>query len=330
MKYLLIMVFGFCLFAEQTHTTKNYGQVFATGLKRDEAKFRSFMQSTKRASFTEMRADIPDSASVCEHVHIANQGALGSCWDFSLTNTLETTYRAAGVEKGRLNFNYLLSWSPYCDGGDFDAAAWFINQGLNGVYLESDYPYQARCVGKKTFPIKANALSYTMLGTNGRVTFKDIAYAIGVLHKPVSVDVAATSAWMNYSDGIYNGNGTGINHMVGICSYSLEGTQLQANGEPPSGKGYVTVYNSWGNWGKAVNGQYGFMDSRLHANQLGQDALIFDIDVPVPVPPSPVPPSPSPVPPTPPTPSNWPWEKIGVIVAIVLGVLSLVIAIVKK
>ncbi len=259
-------------------------QGYSRGLLRDPKKFAEFKKSARHISATKYEGEIPDKASVSQFVSISNQKSCGACWDFSLTGTLHTSLKAHGkpVPDAEPGWNYLLGCSPYgCGGGDFDAAAWLTTKGQKGYWKNSDFPYTARNVKCKSFPVIGTSPKYAMLGTKtSNPSFKDIAYAIGVLKLAVSVDVAATGRWSNYEEGIYSNSASGrINHMVMITGYDCEGKcEFDAKGELPKGKGFVEVANSWGKkWGTEVAGQGGFMLSRLHANRLGEDALIFDI-----------------------------------------------------
>jgi C1A family cysteine protease len=277
------------------------------GLKRDPLVMKAFKAKSRHKQALR-GVVIPQKVDLCQFVKIRDQGSCGSCWDFSLTNTLESQYRAQGVETGTLGVNYLggcSQYTPMCSGGDFPAAEYFVNYGQSGVWLESQFPYTANNVRCKAFPIAAHAVAYHMLGDGTNpASFADIASELAQ-GKLISVDVGVDSSWENYSGGIYSGRGTGINHMVGICGFDTEGAQFDASGNLPSGKGYVTVYNSWGkSWGISVDGQGGFMYSRLGAASLGDSALVFDIPV---APPSPTPtPTPTPTPsPVPPPQPSW-------------------------
>jgi hypothetical protein len=141
-----------------------------------------------------------------------------------------------------------------------------------------------------------------MLGESGQPpTFKDLAFAVGVDHHMLSIDVAAGSGdWESYSSGIYDGcvgGASDVDHMIDLVGYSCE-TSLDANGNcafdnagrPINQDGYLLVENNWGEeWGVAAsNGHMGYMKTRMygadgsHCNAVATDALEFTID-PVPV-----------------------------------------------
>lgn len=297
------------------YETKKYHHKHSKGLKRKPHK----LQGAKKTSFLEKADVIPKTYSLRGQAGpVENQGSCGSCWDFSLTSVLRGTFITAGQDPGRLSFNYLLNCASDqygCGGGDFDAADWFIDKGIKGDYAYDAYTArQGRC---NPGSVVAKPTSYSMLGGNNGPSFKDIAYTIAVLKKPISVDVAAGSGdWENYSGGVYDGCSGGpnsIDHMVAIESYDCETSVdangncvFDANGNLPHGVGTVLIRNSWGTeWGDA-----GYIDTKFtdqsgrKCNAIATDALIFDVAVTPPTPPTPpVPPPTPPTPPVPPAPS---------------------------
>jgi C1A family cysteine protease len=178
-----------------------------------------------------------------------------------------------------------------CDGGDFTAADYFIHpKGAPAYGSDGDYDaYQSTC---KPQPAVASAVAYHMLGdAKTGPSFKDIAYVLGVLHRPVSVDLAVDDNWQNYSWGTYNNcsdnNPSDINHMVVIEGYDCEKSVdskgncvFDQNGNLPANTGSWVIRNSWGtSWGDS-----GYIKMKATSSDgkrcdaVATDALYFDIN----------------------------------------------------
>lgn len=282
-----------------TYITKKYSQTHAMGLIRSQAS-REFLKSARRQSFEDLTS-VPGKYSLRGKAGpVEDQGSCGSCWDFALTTTLRGSWMTgAGQDPGRLSFNYLLNCAKEmdgCNGGDFPAADLLV-QPLGAPAYGSDGAYsasQGKCVDK---PAIAASVSYKLLGSDlgahpeiPAPSFRDIAYVVGVLHQPVSIDVAVDWRWQSYSRGIYNGcstaNESDLNHMVVIEGYDCEtavdasGTcQFDQDGNLPPGVGLWIIRNSWGtSWGdrgyittKATN------KKGQRCNAVATDALYFDL-----------------------------------------------------
>ncbi len=282
-----------------TYATRNYNRQFPTGLVRTEAS-RQFLKTAPRVSFKDV-TPVPAAYSLRGKAGpVEDQGNCGSCWDFALTTTLRGSWMGnAGADPGPLSFNYLLNCATDmagCDGGDFPAAELLIHpkgapaEGSDGHYTES----QGKC---KAAPAVASAVSYKLLGSDlGQhpeippPSYRDIAYVVGVLHQPVSVDVAVDNRWQSYSHGVYNTCGKtdvdDLNHMVVIEGYDCETSVdaagncvFDANGNLPAGVGTWTIRNSWGIWW----GNRGYITTKATdkngklCNMVGYDALYFDL-----------------------------------------------------
>lgn len=284
---------------EATYGTVSYPVRHATGYV-PSASGKSFLKTAPRVSFRLNTTPVPGKASLRGQAGpVEDQGQCGSCWDFSLTEVLRGTLKTHGKDPGQLSFNYLLNCATAmqgCDGGDFGAAALFISP-LGAPAYGSDGDYVAQNGKCKKEPVVASALSYKLLGDDfgafpGAATpsFHDIAYVVGVLHQPVSVDVAVTDSWEAYSYGNFNGcdekDPKNINHMVVIegydCGESVDSNghcAFDAQGNLPAGSGQWLVKNSWGSgWGDSGYIHTAATDSKGNkCNLIGYDALFYEV-----------------------------------------------------
>lgn len=283
--------------AGDTFAMKSYDFSRPTGLVRSQES-RMFLTNAPRESFSTSKAPVPGNYTLRGKAGpVEDQGSCGSCWDFALTSTLRGTWMMEGADPGRLSYNYLLNCAPTmggCDGGDFSAADYMLSPkgaplyGADGNYTAS----QGKCQQK---PVASSAISYKLLGTNLDTipnaplpTFKDIAYVVGVLHRPVSIDVAVDFTWQSYSHGVFNrcNAKTELNHMVVVEGYSCEGSVdsdgncvFDENGNLPNGVGTWTIRNSWGtSWGD--NGYITMKATDKNGkrcNSVASDALYYDV-----------------------------------------------------
>lgn len=287
--------------------TKDYGKKFALGLMRDPEKHAKLKaEAPKFELFTDTvlpgKLDLSSKVSPPE-----DQGQCGSCWDFGITKALRSAWMLAGKDPGRLAFNYLLNncgpgpsqWG--CNGGDFDAGQSML--GGRGPWLESEDPYRESEGSCRTgLSVAATALKWTVVGPGNRPpTFQELAAALAS-NRMLCIDVAVQGSWGSYSGGIYNGDGSGINHIINMVGYNMQtsvdkdGNALfNAQGQPVNGDGFLIVMNNW----NTTWGENGYMRTRWGKNQIAETAMFFEVDAPPPAPP--VPPTP-PVPPVPPTP----------------------------
>jgi C1A family cysteine protease len=278
-----------------TFSTKNYQVKHATGLKLTQRN-KDFLSAKIRTSFADQV--VPAQGSLRGKVGpVEDQGQCGSCWDFSLTEVLRGTMIAAGKDPGRLSFNYLLNCATTmqgCNGGDFSAADFFINpKGAPKYGYDGDYTgVDGTCQAPEAKSVIAKAKAYHLLGSEaqGVVSFRDIAYVVGVLHLPVSVDLDASDGdFMNYSGGVYNqcaGNAQAIDHMVVVEGYDCEKSvdaagncAFDKDGNLPAGVGTWLIKNSWGDsWGDAGYITIKATDATgAKCQALATDALYFDL-----------------------------------------------------
>ena len=284
-----------------SYTVKNYGIHHAKGLKQT-ARGDRFMKTAPKRSFLSATETVPSTYTLRGQAGpVEDQGQCGSCWDFSLTSVLRGTWIMSGKDPGRLSFNYLLNCATEmqgCDGGYFDAANHFVSPagapayGSDGDYTAGDTGEAGTCEQETAV---ASAASYQLLGTNfGRnpsgvtPSFQDVAYVVGVLHQPVSIDIDASSGdWESYSSGVYNGCAfSSLDHMVSLEGYDCETSVdangncvFDANGNLPPGVGTYLIRNSWGtSWGDSGYITMKATDSTGAACQgVATDALYYDL-----------------------------------------------------
>jgi len=284
---------------EPTYSVKSYSVPHARGLVRTKESTQ-WIRNAPHVAFPEAATSVPKTYSLRGKAGpVEDQGQCGSCWDFSLTTVLRGSWIVAGKDPGRLSFNYLLNCATTmqgCNGGDFPAADMFISPkgapayGTDGEYTQAN----GTCIAEKAV---ASTVSYKLLGTDmganptgAQPSFRDIAYIVGVLHQPVSIDVAADDNWEGYSGGVYNAcsdqKAADINHMVVIegydCETAVDSTghcTFDAKGNLPHGVGTWLIRNSWGtDWGDD-----GYITTKatdkngVACNMAASDALYYDV-----------------------------------------------------
>ena len=295
--FVLFPVMAFSAQEPATYVSKNYDMKHPTGLVRTKES-AEFLKNSPRESFVFSSESVPAKYSLRGKAGpVEDQGQCGSCWDFSLTSVLRGSWMAQGQDPGRLSFNYLLNCAKTmqgCQGGDFSAADYLISPkgapayGSDGRYTAS----QGKCVEK---PAVASTQSYRLLGTNLGAnpaaplpSFKDIAYVVGVLHQPVSIDVAVDDAWQSYSGGTFNACNSRIelNHMVSVEGYDCQSSVdaggncvFDEKGNLPPGVGKWIIRNSWGSsWGDRGYITMKATDSKgRRCSSVAMDAVYFNV-----------------------------------------------------
>jgi len=170
---------------------------------------------------------------------IKDQGQCGSCWAFSVVETVESANLMAGktIQNGApQEIVDCDSNDDGCNGGDpQEALDWVIKQG--GLEAESDYPYQAEdgdCQQSSFSPV-INIKKAIPIASNENTIYNSLKQ-----YGPLSV-CADAEPWQNYNGGILTADqcGSDVDHAIQLTGYS------------PKQGGYWIVRNSWGaDWGE--------------------------------------------------------------------------------
>ncbi len=214
-----------------------------------------------------LRATLPAYYNWCDNggcTPVKDQGNCGSCWAFSTVGAFESTLKINdGVTKD-LSEQYLISCNSEgwgCNGGFF-AHDYHISKKVSGetsagAALESSFPYQAYDASCNPPHAKTAQLqSWTYItGSSSIPSVDQIKNAI-YNYGPVSAAMCAgTSAFDNYSGGIYTYNCTQVDHAIVLVGW-----------DDTDGVWYLR--NSWGpSWG-----ENGYMRIKYGVSKVGYGA----------------------------------------------------------
>ena len=213
--------------------------------------------------------------------YVKNQQQCGSCWAFSTTGVIESSWFLAGHNLTTVSEQEIVSCDPNddgCDGGDpRSAMKWLIDSEGGWITSETDYPYTSgggnsgTCRLPKPKVVQING--YYDVERNEQVMAEYLS-TMG----PLSICVDASS-WQDYNGGVLNDCGDNVDHCVLLVGYNLVAS-------PP----YWIVKNSWGaSWG--LDGylyvQYG--SNQCDINSEATKALVAGGPTPPPGPPTPAP-----------------------------------------
>jgi C1A family cysteine protease len=172
---------------------------------------------------------------------VKDQGQCGSCWAFSATEAIESTYFLATGQLPELSAQQITSCDTTdggCNGG-WPVRAYSYVAGAGGLERNSDYPYTSG--GGQTGSCQFN--SGRVVGGTAPKTYYYTDGSEGQLQGllnigPASVCVAA-DAFQTYRGGVLTSCPGSIDHCVQAVGYD-------------NGNNWWIVRNSWGgNWGEA-------------------------------------------------------------------------------
>lgn len=299
--FLAIMLIG-CSTVEQQSGVKvlenKKGEKFYTGLNVP----KDFRPTNVKSAREGLQGDLPAEfdARTKGYKSSESQGNCGSCWAFSMSATVQDSYKFQMGKDFDTSEQHILSCTKpgeyTCNGGFFD-----YNRHMTpyGGVTGASWPYSGTdesCKGGLNHQLKIKSWNYLPGGENPSVAeIKAAIYRYGI----VSVGVAADSAFSNYSGGVFNDSGSRqLNHAVNLVGWSDSGN-------------YWILKNSWGSgWG--IEG--GYMKIKWGANGVGTWAnyVVMTDDNPTPDPDPKPTPDPDPTPPPPPPPcSPQPYAETG-------------------
>lgn len=176
---------------------------------------------------------------------IRNQGGCGSCWAFSVVQTIESAYYNKFGTLPQLSEQQLVDCTVKagnhgCKGGWLDRTFQYIwdNKGLAS---EQNYPYTGWddwCSDWETQQVKFETKNIIDIPQSNLAALAD-----AVAQNPVSAVVRA-NAFQHYVSGVFDDPdcGTRYNHAIGVVGFGVE---------EGSGKEFWIVRNSWGEvWGE--------------------------------------------------------------------------------
>ncbi|XP_063301936.1 uncharacterized protein LOC134601390 [Pelobates fuscus] len=204
---------------------------------------------------------------------VGDQGQCGASWAFATAGIIETRYCVEKHVLVELSKQQLVDCDMYDDGCNeghpLNALVYISNE--KGIMRNEDYTYlekKSKCLYDETKAIKFSETDFYY------VTGED-NMAISVAQDgPITVLIAISEEFMQYSTGIFDGSCPGIiNHAVIIVGYGSE-----TSGHSPDIKqDYWIIKNSWGEgWGE---GGYARMKRNVNQCKIASEAVSMDFTV---------------------------------------------------
>lgn len=173
---------------------------------------------------------------------VKDQGQCGSCWAFSATGSMESTWFLKNGSLISLSEQQLVDCSSAqgdqgCNGGLMDYAFQYVVSN-KGISSEAAYPYTA--TGPNT--CESKPLVAMITGYKDVPPGSEVALMTALTEQPVSVAVEADQdAFQFYSGGVLTAAcGSQLDHGVLAVGYGTQG-----------GQDFYKVKNSWGaSWGE--------------------------------------------------------------------------------
>ena len=169
---------------------------------------------------------------------VKDQASCGSCWAFAAVGSIEGAYYQKTGKLVDLSPQYLVDCDysdTGCSGGLMTTAFEYIM--INGVPLESKYPYRGKEQSCKSVSMETSILGYYEVPIGNSY---ELQKAVNV--RPVAVAIeAGTSEFQNYKSGVFVEDcGHSLDHGVLLVGYSLSASTP-----------YYIIKNSWGSdWGE--------------------------------------------------------------------------------
>jgi len=188
--------------------------------------------------------DVPDSIDWTTRGavnDITDQKSCGSCWAFSATATLESSYQLATGTLYKLAEQQLVDCDTRnngCSGGSRDTA---LSYWKNGACSRSSYPYTATGGSCKASSCTKDIPAGVVTGVVDVATRSPSALKEAVAGRPVSISVNAGQL-KAYANGVVHNdcNTMKHNHAIVTVGYGTD-----------NGDAYFKVRNSWGTtWGE--------------------------------------------------------------------------------
>jgi len=204
---------------------------------------------------------------------VQDQGIQGSqcksCWAFASVAALESSIRILEGTSVGASEQYVLdaSLEGSCAGGTTAEA--FTVAMIEGLPKRSDDPYKGR-EGHRTFNVlnPVRALIWGFVGNGIMPTVDELKSAL-LIHGPLTTSMRATSAFQNYTGGVFNEHVVAIpNHVVTVVGWD-------------DARRAWRIKNSWGtNWGEDGFAWVGYDSNGVGFGSTWVEGFYFPFDIP--------------------------------------------------